>query len=211
MHSFKRASILLLLWVCLGCQQKSVPPAPNHTSFETRENTKYNLTPVVMPSKIAPTPSLPPLVVKGFIPDRLQIPSIHLDAPVESVGLLPSGEMGVPVSFHKVGLLAPWTKPGENGNAVIAGHIDHKTGPAIFYNLRRVLPGAPIRISNTAGQTYTFFVTRTQKYKTKESPLQQIFGPADKARLNLITCAGKFNKKTKEHSHRLIVFSELQK
>lgn len=211
MHSFKYALILLLLLVCPGCQQKSMPPTPNQTTLEATQNAKYNRTPSAMPEATRPTPSLPLVVEQGFMPDRLQIPAIHLDSPVEPVGLLPSGQMGVPTSFDTVGLLVPWTKPGENGNAVIAGHFDHTTGPAIFYNLRKVKPGDSIRISNACGHHYTFVVTRTQTYKTKESPLQQIFGPSDKVRLNLITCAGKFNKQTKEHSHRLIVFSELQK
>jgi LPXTG-site transpeptidase (sortase) family protein len=208
---FKCVLLLLLLWACLGCQHKTVPPTTNQMTLEARQHPKYTITPDVMLKMTVPRPTPPPLIQKAFIPDRLQIPTIHLDAPVEPVGILFNGQMGVPASFEKVGLLVPWTKPGENGNAVIAGHIDHKTGPAIFYHLKELLPGDSIRISNDAGHSNTFLVTRIQRYKTKEAPLQKIFGPVDKARLNLITCAGKFNRKTKEHSHRLVVFSELQK
>lgn len=117
--------------------------------------------------------------------------------------------MGVPPSFEKVGILTPWTKPGEPGNAVIAGHFDHYTGPAIFYRLRELKRGDKIFLYNRKNDKLVFIVKHVESFMTKKAPLERIFGPSSVAQLNLITCSGKFNKKTREHTRRLVVFAEI--
>ncbi|MEU4329426.1 sortase domain-containing protein [Nonomuraea dietziae] len=37
-------------------------------------------------------------------------------------------------------------EPGERGAAVIAGHVDSRTGPAVFHGLRDLKPGARIHV-----------------------------------------------------------------
>ncbi|RAP30472.1 class F sortase [Brevibacillus laterosporus] len=148
---------------------------------------------------------------KGFIPNRLRIPSIDLDTVIETVGITTEGSMDVPKAFNKVGILSPWTKPGENGSAVIAGHFDHYTGPAIFYHLKKLKPGDQVFVSNTNNDQLIYVVKEITSFNTKEAPLEKIFGESVTSHLNLITCSGKFNKKTQEHAKRLVVFTELIK
>lgn len=148
--------------------------------------------------------------VKGIMPVRLKIPTIGLNSVVEPVGVLQNGQMGVPTKYDRVGILTPWTKPGEKGNAVMAGHFDHYTGPAVFYGLRKLKPGDDIYVSNRSGTELRFRVSQVESYETAKAPLEQIFNQSgDIPQLNLITCAGKFKKKTQEHSRRLVVFSKL--
>jgi sortase (surface protein transpeptidase) len=77
-------------------------------------------------------PTLQEVQQKGIIPAKLQIPAIKLNATVEQVGIQGDGEMEAPESFETVGWLGSGSKPGASGNAVIAGHLDHYTGPAVF-------------------------------------------------------------------------------
>jgi sortase (surface protein transpeptidase) len=149
------------------------------------------------------------LIESGIVPVRLEAPTIDLQTDVIEVGLLDDGQMEAPKAFDKVGWFAPGYKPGMQGNAVIAGHLDHYTGPAVFYNLRRLKPGAPVYVSDSDGNRLTFIVTELKTYRADDAPLDRIFGPSDKRRLNLITCAGTFDKKTQQSSHRLVVFTEL--
>ncbi|BAU26020.1 LPXTG-site transpeptidase (sortase) family protein [Aneurinibacillus soli] len=146
---------------------------------------------------------------KAFIPVRIEIPQIKLKAAVEPVPVLANGQMGVPTSFEKVGVLMPWTNPGEPGNAVIAGHFDHYTGPAVFYHLRKLKRGDKIFLYNRKNDKLVFIVKDVESFMTKKAPLKRIFGPSSTAQLNLITCSGKFNKKTHEHAQRLVVFAEI--
>ncbi|USG65286.1 sortase [Brevibacillus ruminantium] len=153
----------------------------------------------------------PQQVVKGFQAAKIRIPAIRLQTAIEKVGVLANGQMGVPKSFDKVGILAPWTNPGELGSAVIAGHFDHYTGPAVFYRLRDLKAGDEIIVSDPKGSSLTFQVTRVESFKTSEAPVEEIFSQSKGAHLNLITCSGKYNRKTGEHEKRLVVFSKLAK
>lgn len=145
----------------------------------------------------------------GIVPQRISIPSIKLDALVEQVGVLENGQMDVPKIFDRVGILSPWTRPGMMGNAVIAGHFDHYTGPAVFYHIRKLKPGDQIIVTDLQNKKLTFRVKKVESYAASEAPIDSIFGDSQQARLNLITCAGAFNRKTQEHAKRLVVFSEL--
>jgi LPXTG-site transpeptidase (sortase) family protein len=154
-------------------------------------------------------PPIPSVFNRGLIPSRLQIPAIGLDTTVEKVGVLANGQMGVPKSYDTVGWFEPGYALGQAGNAVLAGHLDHYTGPAIFFNLKKLKPGDRVIVSDQQGKTLTFVVTRVENYKTEQSPIEQIFGPSTKPHLNLITCAGTFNKKTQESDERLVVYTDL--
>src|SRR5438128_2185263 len=66
-------------------------------------------------------------------PTTIRIPAIHINARVESVGLDSEGHMAVPKVPANVAWYNLGPKPGEDGNAVIDGHIDTITGePAVF-------------------------------------------------------------------------------
>lgn len=158
---------------------------------------------------IKPPEKKPALPVNAFIPNRLEIPAIKVKTKVAVVGVLENGQMGVPKQFDRVGILSPWTKPGEKGNAVIAGHVDHYTGPAVFFNLKKLKVNDKVIVSNNQGKSLQFIVKSVESFKTDEAPLKRIFGKSDKVGLNLITCTGKFNRKKREHPSRLVVFTEL--
>lgn len=200
--------ILPVILCCAGCSNTSMEQTRNQTQSSHPGVQAEPMLYTVPHLKMYTKPSLPP---EPIMPNLLEIPSIQLKATVEAVGLLPNGQMGVPKAFDKAGILAPWTKPGEKGNAVIAGHFDHYTGPAIFYQLRKLKPGDKIVVSKGANKRVTFMVRKVESFKTEEAPLEQIFGKSDKPHLNLITCSGRFNKKTQEHARRLVVFADLAK
>ncbi|WP_234448087.1 class F sortase [Virgibacillus salexigens] len=65
-------------------------------------------------------------------PKKITIDAIDVKSEIESVGLLDNGEMAVPEDFTKTGWFDLGTKPGNRGSAVIAGHVDDKTGPGVF-------------------------------------------------------------------------------
>jgi len=160
-------------------------------------------------SKGAPKPPEGKTARLYFTPNRLLIPSVRIDAPVDPVGVSDNGQMEVPESTVRAGILSPGVKPGLPGTALMAGHVDNYTGPAIFYPLKKLKPGDPILLTNGKGQYLVYKVTSVESFKTAEAPLDRIFGHTDESRLNLITCTGKYDRKRKEHEKRLVVFSRL--
>lgn len=164
--------------------------------------------------------ALPPVAVDGLgtsfekpgQPVRLTIPSIGVDADIESVGLSwrGNGEMGVPTNFTDVGWYNGGVLPGMPGNAVIDGHLDGKDVPrAVFYDLDRLQPGDVVEVMDEEGNTLTFRVVRSALYDY-DAPTADIFtGDASQARLNLITCAGDWDTTAKLYDKRIVVFTEL--
>ncbi|OGK44245.1 hypothetical protein A3B40_03705 [Candidatus Roizmanbacteria bacterium RIFCSPLOWO2_01_FULL_37_16] len=151
-----------------------------------------------------PTPTVAP-------PASLSVPKIDVSAPIEPVGTDENGKMQLPQDISVVGWYEPGVKPGELGNAVIAGHLDSATGEgAIFYNLNTMEKGDDIVIYDQAGKKYRFTVTEKVVYPYNQVPLDKIFGKSSKKMLNLITCTGIWNPAIKNYSHRMIIFSELQ-
>ncbi|QAS52993.1 class F sortase [Halobacillus litoralis] len=146
----------------------------------------------------------------GIVPTHIKIPSIEVDAPLGAVGVLDNGEMGVPESPQKAGWFEPGTQPGNVGNAVIAGHVDSRTGPAVFYDLKKLKKGDEITVKNDEGEAKTYVVEKLESYPMEESPITQIFGKTDEKRLNLITCTGEFVRDRGGHQDRLVVYSTLK-
>ena len=88
----------------------------------------------------------------------LRIPAIGVSAPIIPIGLHKDRTIQVPQDFGKAGWYKLGPKPGARGPAVIVGHVDSKTGPAIFYRLRELKPGNRILIRGAGGRTVRFRV-----------------------------------------------------
>lgn len=144
------------------------------------------------------------------MPTRLQIPKIGVDASIESVGLDNEDKMDVPKNPWDVAWYNLGAKPGETGNAVIDGHLDTQTSTAVFWNLGNVIPGDTMTVTDDKGNSFTFTVTAKQTYPYDQLPMNDIFGSSSKARLNLITCGGLFDRQARNYSNRVVVFSELK-
>lgn len=142
------------------------------------------------------------------LPTTISIPAIQVNADIEYVGLDNQRRMDVPKDEWNVAWYELGPKPGELGNAAIAGHLDSTTGPAVFYNLEKLAAGDQITVTDAVGQIHTFKVTEIARYDVTEFPLEKVFGKHDTARLNLITCEGAFDSSTQNYSHRVVVYSE---
>ncbi len=145
------------------------------------------------------------------VPKRLKIPKIKVDAAVDSVGLTRQGAVGVPKGPSTVAWFNLGPRPGENGSAVLTGHF----GPwvngkrSVFDNLYKLRKGDKLSIIDDKGATITFVVREIRSY-TQNAQATEVFNVSDgKAHLNLITCAGVWNKRTKLYSKRLVVFTDL--
>lgn len=142
-------------------------------------------------------------------PSRLVIPAIGVDANVQHVGITKTGNMAVPDNYTDVGWYRLGSAPGDQGNAVIAGHLDTGFGrPAVFIDLEKLKPGDEVVVQDASGEAARFIVERLQIYDYNDAPMEEIFGPSDESRLNLITCDGVWNPNSKTYNKRLVVFTK---
>ncbi|QMV42954.1 class F sortase [Cohnella cholangitidis] len=157
---------------------------------------------------VPPIPSKQKKANDGIIPARIYIPTINVHAAIQPVNVSDNGRMGVPDSTEKVGYLSTGILPGATGNAVMDGHVDTYNGPAVFFDLKKLKKGDPVFIKNDKGRAIAFVVESVEVFKTSEAPIGRIFGPINESRLNLITCAGRYSRKKREHEARLVVFTK---
>lgn len=163
----------------------------------------------VMSSPTATVPVATPVARKIV---RLIIPTIDVDAPIESVGLVEGKYLAVPTQspWEDVGWYQYGPLPGERGNAVIDGHLDRPGAlPAVFWNLHKLQVGDVVMVVDASGKIWRFRVTATHEYAPDAAPLNEIFGTSSGAHLNLITCSGQWIAAQHQTTLRLVVYTEL--
>jgi LPXTG-site transpeptidase (sortase) family protein len=153
------------------------------------------------PNQYNPTPSKPPAPA----PQRLSIPTIGVDAAVESVDVTSDLQMGVPREPADVGWYRLGSSPGQAGDAVIDGHLDTATGaPAVFAKLGTLKAGDQIRVTLTGSSTVDFRVEQTSHLPYRSSP-PGLFSTDGPARLTLITCTGAWDANQHTYTERLVI------
>lgn len=211
----KLLSSLLLTILLAGCTadnseeqalQTDNKPAEEiiNTEDENSEETAVNK---------SSTPSEPVEILKdernGIIPERIEIPELGVDAPTDPLGLLDNGEMAVPESIDDTSWYEPGYKPGEPGNAVIAGHVSDTVDPGVFSELHTLNQGDEIIIHGTEGEVLTFTVFDKELYDADEAPVDKIFGYSHRSLLNLITCEGVYDYDAGGTPNRWVIYTEL--
>jgi sortase A len=144
------------------------------------------------------------------LPVKILIPKIKVDADVEEVGITTEGNMSTPKKFKNTGWYKYGTLPGEDGSAVIDGHVDNGLDlPGVFKHLKELLPGDDVYVMNEEGQSLHFIVKNIETYYYTEVPRTLLFNKKGSAYLNLITCDGTWLPEVKTDDHRVVVYTEL--
>src|SRR3990167_6033827 len=199
MSRFNLFLLLILFGLLIFAQQDS--------ALEDESINLASVSPTVVITA-TPTPTPTPTIPQ---PRFFNIPKINVSAPIVPVGVDENGKMQLPENINEVGWYEPGFKPGEQGNAVISGHLDSATGEgAIFYHLHELEPGDNLITTDEFGNQYTFAVTAKKAYEFDKVPLEEVFGKSAKKQLNLITCTGQWIADQQNYSHRMIIYSELQ-
>jgi len=231
MLSQKSHKLVLVLMMIVALLITACAPSPVYAGAESGGVTGSR--PATKPDSPArPLPALPALTVRAWgqqdpealrgkiFPERtvtlpatpvdLVIPVLNVDAPVESVGRTADGAMDVPSRTQTTAWYRLGAAPGQEGTAVIAGHLDTARGkPAVFWDLAKLRPGDEVAVTDSDGITHTFAVDRVARYAYDDAPLDEIFGFQPGAHLNLITCAGSWNDTDDNYSQRLVVYTTL--
>jgi hypothetical protein len=143
------------------------------------------------------------------LPDHLTIKTIGVDSDLERLGLLPDHTLQSPAQWDEAGWYAGGIRPGDPGPAVIAGHVDSVSGPAVFYRLRDLRPGAVALIRLRTGHTLRFIVDAVHVYPKTQFPSTAVYGPAALPELRLVTCTGDFDRRAHSYVDNLVVTAHL--
>jgi LPXTG-site transpeptidase (sortase) family protein len=155
----------------------------------------------------------PPLFVAAttpaeIVPARLKIPSLGVDAKVESVGIKADGAMATPSNFDNVAWYSPGAKPGGQGSAVFAGHVNNALlRSGVFEHLAQIKKGSYVMVEDAAGKSLVYRVSSVEEYEPGAST-GTLFAATGRSRLVLITCDGEWVPSARSYDKRLVVVAE---
>lgn len=194
-----------LLAAGTGCQQPIGQPAAQHNQDDD-----------ALLSAAASEPSAAVggyRSVRGFrdvpLPVRVRIPRIAVNSTLERLGRLPDGTIEVPHAWQQAGWYAGGPRPGQPGAAVLLGHVDSKTGPAVFLRVRELRRGDTIVIDRVNGSSVRFQVRDVRRYPKDRFPTDEVYYPTLQPVLRLITCGGSFDRTTGHYRSNVIAFAGL--
>ena len=145
-------------------------------------------------------------------PVRVEIPAIGVATRLQRLGRASDGTIEVPHGPDKwdvAGWYKDGTRPGDPGSAVILGHVDSTSGPAVFYRLRELRPGDRVEVVRAGGSRVTFTVQRVERYPKRRFPTAEVYYPTLEPMLRLVTCGGAFDRSTGHYTDNVIVFASL--
>ena len=149
-----------------------------------------------------------PLTVRST-PLQLHIPAIGLSEPLVLLGVNANGTVQVPSDVQQPGWYQFGPTPGEQGAAVILGHVDSSRGPAVFFKLGTLVAGDLIGVTLADGGTAQFKVTSVAMYLKAQFPAQLVYTSQGGSSLNLVTCGGVFDPHTGHYLSNVVVYSSL--
>ena len=142
------------------------------------------------------------------LPVQLEIPSIKMGAVVKPVGITVDRDLELP-NFGETGWYKERPAPGQDGHAIILGHVDSRKGYDVFANLHRVKPGQEVRVRMSSGAVVAFRVDEVTRQAKDDLPESRMWEPGGRPQLALITCGGKFNKKLRSYPDNVIVYATM--
>lgn len=142
-------------------------------------------------------------------PAGMWIPKIDVAAPTHRLGLNDDGTLQVPSDWDATGWYEGRARPGEPGPSVVAGHVDSRSGPAVFHRLGELTRGDLVHMVYEDGLVETFVVTGSERHPKDAFPTDRVYGATEVPTLRLITCAGEFDRGAGSYRENLIVYGEI--
>ncbi|MFD8022214.1 class F sortase [Streptomyces lavendulae] len=196
--TFTAWSVLVLVLWMWGKEITGVPPvaAPGGTG-----------------GPVGPGLPAPRAPLSAAMPARIDVPFIGIQAPVIARGLDADGAVEPP-PYELPGTVGWWgagPAPGAAGTALMVGHVDTKSKPAVFFGLSTLRPGEKIRVARADGTVAEFTVEDVRVYERAGFDPHKAYGPRVKGRaeLRLVTCGGTYDKAARQYSANVVVSAYL--
>jgi hypothetical protein len=141
------------------------------------------------------------------LPTRVEIARIGVHSALVDLDLDARGRLEVPRDPAQAGWWTGGPRPGQDGPAVIVGHVDSVLGPGVFHGLPRLEPGDEIAVHRADDTEARFAVERVERWAKDAFPTDAVYRQADGAELRLITCGGRFDQQSLRYLDNVIVFA----
>lgn len=210
----------VVLTIAAGCTppQPSMSAEPVASAAGTAHASTQAAKPVApkqrKPSATMPTPTpvtvaRPPAAAVSP-PVKIEIPAMSIDQ--DLVGLRVNradGTLTPPSEWSDIGWWSAGPAPGAPGAAVIAGHVDSETGPAVFAGLGSLKNGSKVVIYRADGSVATYAVYKSKYFDRNHFPDDVVYRETGPTELHLVTCTGSYDHSVHHYSQNYVVFAKL--
>jgi LPXTG-site transpeptidase (sortase) family protein len=133
-------------------------------------------------------------------PMRLRLPSIQLNRPIltKPLKMDRKRKLESPKDTKSIG----WYNAA--GPLVLAGHVDSTAGPGVFYGLKKVKRGDTFEVDFADGKSVSYQVSQVSTFPKNKFPTDLVYRANDDD-IRIVTCGGKFNRKTRHYEDNVIV------
>ncbi len=140
-------------------------------------------------------------------PVALTIPALETDTRLIGLRKNTDGSLQVPEDPMRAGWYSQGPAPGDDGPAVIVGHVDSFRGPGIFARLDELVTGDQVSVRRADGSIVAFVVQSVQTYAKRDFPTEAVYIGDSTTSLRLITCGGEFDKSARSYRDNVVVFA----
>ena len=208
------SALLFACGVFLLVREHVLLPDPDFVMPETPAPTP-SPTPTPTPAPDAtPTPTPEPTPYVRPIPVRISFVEAKQSCEIFPGGVLENGQMEVIDRADAASWLenvsgSPRPAPGEEGNAIIAGHKSKDGVAGTFKVLWDAKVGDAVVIDYEGGTQGWFFIHSINRYPYKEVPASVMSADAESPQLTLITCIGEWDSSGGTSSERIVAVCKL--
>jgi LPXTG-site transpeptidase (sortase) family protein len=144
----------------------------------------------------------PPATLKAT---DVALPTVGVRSTLVGLDVRPDGALQAPADPAVAGWYVRGAAPGEPGPTVIAGHVDSRSGPAVFYRLDELKPGDRVEVTRSDGQVFAYRVATVEQHPKNDFPTARVYGPTPGPELRLITCGGDFDRHSRHYRDNVVV------
>jgi hypothetical protein len=195
----------VLLLAGKGDSRPQEPPVPKGLAKQAALDTRRPSVIVEAPPAGDPGGAGGTVPKGGPPPVEVAIPQVGIAARIGPVGAV-SGRIELP-PVRRAGGYENGPRPGEPGRTVIIGHLDTRTGPAVFANLPQVGRGDQVLVTDAAGRQHAYRVVRALSAPKRFFPASEVFARTPASTLVLITCGGSFDRASGHYQGNVLVFA----
>ena len=148
------------------------------------------------------------------MPKIITIPKINVKSRIKQLAMKADGSLDAPKNIYDAGWYTQSSKPGSQGGAsLIDGHVSGPTQKGVFYNIKNLKNGDLVIIELGNGSKLDYKVVKVEVKKSEEVNMSKMLVPeiAGTHGLNLITCTGKFDSKTRTYADRALVYTKFER
>lgn len=143
-------------------------------------------------------------------PRYIRIPNLGVESRIKPLGTTKEGAVDAPWNIHDTGWYNGTIKPGsKNGVSLLLGHVSGISGPGVFNNIKNLVEKDLIEVERGDGTILTYEVEKLVEVPVESIDMADVLYGIEPGThsLRLMTCAGSYDKNTKQFSSRTIVYA----